>query len=69
MYGIMDKSTEGGLKSLGNIMTVRKSKNPPEQREQLQNSETVRGRSLLLKGVRAKDLALSENQARALSEK
>jgi len=30
----MDKPDEGGLKSIGNTMTVRK--NPPENREQLQ---------------------------------
>jgi len=30
----MDKSAEGGLKRVGNTMTVRK--NPPENREKLQ---------------------------------
>ena len=34
LYAIMDKSAEGGLKSIGNKVTVRK--NPPENREQLQ---------------------------------
>ena len=37
----MDKSAKGGLKSIGNTMTVRK--NPPENKEHLQKPYSALG--------------------------